>query len=52
MSDGLLEVIRERAARHDADILGQVLTVSSAMAAIGVESLTVEPEGVAAPVKP
>lgn len=42
VSEGLLEIVRERATRHDADILGQVLTVSSAMAALGVELLKIE----------
>ena len=36
---GLLAIVRERAERHDADVIGQVLTVSSAMNALGAETL-------------
>ena len=50
-SDGLLEVVRERAARHDANIIGQVLTVASGLAAIGVETLKIEPKEPIAPVR-
>lgn len=34
---GLREVLRERAERHEADVIMQVLTVASGAAAIGVE---------------
>jgi hypothetical protein len=37
--EGLLDILRERAARLDADVLGQVLTVASGMGAIGAETL-------------
>lgn len=50
----LLAIVRERAERLDADVIGQVLTVSSAMNAIGAETLTdpTTPDRAAEPIGP